>query len=309
MTLSFPPPKTWQDFETLTKDVARYKLGGDFENYGRLGQSQNGIDIYGWDNQNRVTAIQCKHKSNAKATSKKVVIEIKTEVIDKEVALADTFSPKLDVFIIATTTFRDTDVQNHINTLNAGRKSNKGAKIILWTWEDFEEEINRHSELQYVYYEKILRTFDQYNKDKHILALLKYALDRPAFNTEFHMENHCEDFVKAIADTQKAFSTGKLNDREGNPLSSSFLPKNLSNQQDRQDISEAQTILQDIRDYVTQQAKGGNIIQSNGFLEFRHNWELKISDHLNSSRAKVIQLVNKALKRNNLDEIKSKLIK
>src|SRR5690349_21090883 len=133
MTLSFPPPKTWQDFETLTKDVARYKLGGEFENYGRLGQSQNGIDIYGWDNQNRVIAIQCKHKSNAKATSKKVVTKIKTVVIDKEVALADTFSPKLDVFIIATTTFRDTEVQNHINTLNASRKGNKVPKIILWT--------------------------------------------------------------------------------------------------------------------------------------------------------------------------------
>jgi len=85
MTLSFPPPKTWQDFETLTKDVARYKLSGDFENYGRLGQSQNGIDIYGWDFENNNTAIQCKHKSNAKASDTNIVSEIKKEVIDKEV--------------------------------------------------------------------------------------------------------------------------------------------------------------------------------------------------------------------------------
>ena len=225
-----------------------------------------------------------------------------------EVSLADTFSPKLDVFIIATTTFRDKVIQNHIYTQNTNRAGSMLPKIILWNWEDFEEEINRHSELQYVYYEKTLRTFDQYNKDKHILTLLKYALDRPAFNTKFYMENHCEDFVKAIADTQMAFSIGRLNDREGNPLSSSFPPKNLSNQQDIQDITEAQIILQDIRDYVTQQAKDGNISQSNGYLEFRNNWELKISDHLNSERAKVIELVNKALNRNNFDEIKSNLM-
>ncbi len=54
-------------------------------------------------------------------------------------------------------------------------KAAKLPKVILWTWDLFEEEINHHSELQYVYYEKILRTFDQYNKDHHILSLLKYG--------------------------------------------------------------------------------------------------------------------------------------
>ncbi|MCJ8163721.1 hypothetical protein MKJ04_02640 [Pontibacter sp. E15-1] len=309
MTLSFPPPKTWQDFETLTKDLARLKLGGDFDNYGRLGQSQNGIDIFGWDSNNKVTAIQCKHKSNAKASSKKIVTEIKIDVIDKEVALADTFEPTLDNFIIATTAFRDTTIQNHINALNISRKSKNLPKISIWTWEDFEEEIYRHSELQYIYYEKTLRTFDQYNKDKHILTLLKYALDRPAFGTEFYVENNCEDFIKAISDTQKAFSTGKLNDREGNPLSSSFPPDNLSNPEDRDNLNRAQIILQEIRDFVTQQIKLGNIIQENNYLEFRQNWEFKISDYLNSSRVKIIHLVNKALKRNNLSEIESKLLK
>jgi hypothetical protein len=58
-------PKTWQDFEILTKNIGGYKLGGEFENYGKcLGHSPIGIDIDCWDSNNRNIAIQCKHKSN-----------------------------------------------------------------------------------------------------------------------------------------------------------------------------------------------------------------------------------------------------
>ncbi len=302
MILSFPRPKSWQDFETLTKDVARFKLGGDFENYGRLGQKQNGIDVFGWDNNDKNTAIQCKHLTNESDILKK-------SVVDDELQQADKFDPSLNIFIIATTSQRDVSLQDHINKINDNRKGKKLPKVILWTWETFDEELNRHAELQYVYYEKVLRAHNHYNKDKHILALIKYSLDRPAFNTEFHAENHCEDFIKAISDTQKAFTTGKLNDREGNPLSSAYPFKNLTVDEDKKAIEEAYSILQDIRDYVTKQFKQGNIIQHQNFLEFRHNWDLKISDYLNKERAKVIALVNQVLRRNKIEQLNSRLVK
>ena len=146
MTLSFPPPKNWQDFETLTKDVAKFKLAGNFENYGRLGQSQSGVDIYGLDYENRNTGIQCKHKASAKSSSSKIVTEVKVDVIDKEIALADTFIPHLEVFIIATTSFRDVELQNYVNKINNGRKNSKIPEVIIWTWDLFDEEINRHSD-------------------------------------------------------------------------------------------------------------------------------------------------------------------
>lgn len=308
MTLSFPPPKNWQDFETLTKDVARFKLSGDFDNYGRPGQAQGGLDVFGWDIDGKSTGIQCKHKGSSRANSTKIITSIKKAVIDKELASADTFHPKLDVFIIATTSFRDTALQDHINLLNDQRKGKGLPKVILWTWETYEDEINRHSHLQYFYYENILIAFDQYNKDKHILSLLRYALDRPAFNTEFHVENHCEEFLKAITDTQQAFTTGKLNDRNGHPISSSYPSKDLSSSADKTNVQTAQGLLQDIRDFVTEQLRAGNIIQANSFLEFRHNSELGITGYLNKTRAAILTLINKALTANNMEKIKSKLI-
>ena len=134
-------------------------------------------------------------------------------------------------------------------------------------------------------------------------------MDRPAFRTEFHVENHCEDFLKAIINTQTAFTTGKLNDGEGGPLASSYPYKNLSDSVDRKYVQEAYDLLHDIRVYVTEQYKNGNIIQQDNFLEFRHDWELHISEYLNKTRTKIIELINNCLMRNKLELLKSALLK
>ncbi|RZJ40947.1 MAG: hypothetical protein EOO19_14950, partial [Chryseobacterium sp.] len=261
LILSFPPPRNWQDFEQLTKDVAKYRLAGDFENHGRQGQAQDGVDVYGWDKDDVNSGLQCKHKGHTPTTARKIVTTITTATIDAEILLADNFTPKLDRFIIATTTFRDVDIQTHINTLNDSRKGKGLPKIEIWFWEAFEEGINKHSELAYFYYEEILKQFKQYDKDIHILSLLKHSLSRPAFNTTFNAENNCDDFLKAISDTQRAFSTGKLYDRDGNLLTSSYAAKTLSEQQDRNEIVIIESLLQKIRVFTTDNFKNGNIEQ------------------------------------------------
>ena len=62
--LTFLPPQNWQDFEKFLKGVVDviWKQEG-WQNYGRQGQIQNGIDLYGYDEQSRFTAIQCKKKN------------------------------------------------------------------------------------------------------------------------------------------------------------------------------------------------------------------------------------------------------
>lgn len=309
MTLSFPPPKNWDDFESLTSQVARYKLAGEFDRYGRQGQKQSGVDIYGYDYEDVLTGIQCKHKGNAKSRSGKVVTDLTDKMIDGEVRLADNFNPALKVFIIATTSFRDIAIQDHINGINEARRGGSLPKVGLWTWETFEEEINRHSILQYIYYDKVLRSFSQYNKDLHILSLLRHAVDRPAFTTPFHVENNCADFLNAIVDTQTAFTTGKLNDRMGRPIASSYMPKNLSNSDDRVRVEQVKKLLQEIRDFVTLQMRDGNIIQKDSWLEFRHNPKIQISEFLNKKRADIIDLLNISLTDNNLEPVESALVK
>ena len=303
LLLSFPPPRNWQDFEQLTKAVARFRLSGDFENYGRQGQSQNGVDVYGWDKDYKNLGLQCKHKSNTPSTKNKIVTSINTKIIHDEVVLADKFKPKLDRFIIATTSFRDVNLQEYLNTLNENRKGNSLPKLELWTWEFFEEEINKHSELCYFYFENILVQFNQYDKDKHILSLLKHSLNRPAFNTPFNCENNCDDFLNAIIDTQRAFSTGKLYDRDKNLISSAYPGKNLSKLEDRNEINKIENLLQKIRNFTTDNIKNGNIEQRPYFLLFRRDWESKISETLNSDRGQIIEIMNKVLRNNKVEQI------
>lgn len=304
LVLSFPPPRNWQDFEQLTKDVAKFRLNGDFENYGRQGQGQKGIDIFGFDKDNRSIGLQCKHKVSTTAKVKeKIVTTVTPRIIKTEVENADNFVPKLERLIIATTSFRDVALQDFINSSNVVRDGKKAPRIEMWTWEIFEEEINRHSELAYIYYERILKNFSQYNKDSHILGLLRYSLDRPAFKTPFHSENHCEDFIQAIIDTQRAFSTGKLCDRDGNLLASAYSCNYLEYQPDREEMQVVAAALQKIRLFVTENFRQGNIYQQDSFLYFRNDYELKISETLNNERRFIIERMNIVLTSHKIDKI------
>jgi hypothetical protein len=262
--------------------------------------------VFGWDKDNKTIGLQCKQKSHAKNEAEKVVTTITTKIIDDEVALADNFTPKLEKFIITTTSFRDVKLQKHIYTLNEKRKTKRLPKIELWTWEIFEEEINRHSELSYFYYKNILIQFNQYDKDKHILTLLRHSVSRPAFSTPFNCENNCDDFINAIADTQRAFTTGKLYDRDQNLITSAFPAKDLSKLLDRNEINEVEMILQKIRNFTTENLTNGNIQQRPNFLYFRNDWELKISETLNHDRGLIIQKLNSILKRHEMEPMDSR---
>lgn len=308
LILSFPPPRNWQDFEQLTKDVAKYRLSGEFENYGRQGQSQDGVDIYGWDKDDINTGLQCKHKGHTQSTSKKIITTITTKTIDEEVTLADNFTPKLERLIIATTTFRDVNIQTHLNSINDNRKGKGLLKVEIWFWETFEEEINKHSGLAYSYYEEILKKFEQYNKDTHILALLKQSLSRPAFSTTFHSENNCDDFLKAISDTQRTFTTGKLYDRDNNLITSAYAAKALSMQEDKNKISIIERLLQKIRDFTTDSLRDGKIEQRSHFLYFPNDSKNIISETLNKDRKKILDIFNEILIKHKIEKIESNLL-
>jgi hypothetical protein len=109
-----------------------------------------------------------------------------------------------------------------------------------------------HPVLAYLYFEKTLKALGQYNKDQHILYLLKSALQRPAFTTPFHLENNSADFLQAIIDTLRAFNTGKLYDRDKNILASAYTADKLSGDIYRKAIDEIEKELQEIRNFTTE---------------------------------------------------------
>lgn len=117
--------------------------------------------------------------------------------------------PSLDRFIFATTSSRDTKIQDIIREINHERIKKDQFKVDIWFWEDFQVHIESHKDLLYWYYAELLEDIHQYDKDIHILSMLWRAFTRPAFNREIRGEESGGDFIQAIKNTQEAISTGK----------------------------------------------------------------------------------------------------
>lgn len=132
---SLTPPKNWQDFEELCYLLWSSKWGPETHKHGRQGQKQDGVDIYGKQYpSNKYSAIQCKGKNGN--YGKKLT---KTE-IDRECKLAKNFKSSLVTFIFATTSPRDTKIQDYCRQLTETKKY--GFNVDVCFWDDIEEELH-----------------------------------------------------------------------------------------------------------------------------------------------------------------------
>src|SRR5438045_2046872 len=65
LKIYLPPPSNWQDFQLLVKEIAaiRYNPGTVVE-YGRQGQTQDGVDVFAEDYHEHKIGIQCKESKD-----------------------------------------------------------------------------------------------------------------------------------------------------------------------------------------------------------------------------------------------------
>ena len=110
-TSEFPPPKSDKEFELIVRDIfAAYWHDSDTKTFGRNGQKQCGVDIYGRPNQEEAWfGIQCKLRTTTKLSRKE---------LEREIELAKNFHHKLHTYIFATTHARDTELQKIVEELN-----------------------------------------------------------------------------------------------------------------------------------------------------------------------------------------------
>lgn len=137
-------PENWQDFENLCKKLwgELWGIPHKIKKNGRLGQLQDGVDIYGIPKgENAHWGIQCKGKNDDYLN----VILSKKE-IDKEINKARNFLPKLDVFIIATTQSKDVVIEQHVRERDIESRESSGFEIILFCWEDIVDLIQENRE-------------------------------------------------------------------------------------------------------------------------------------------------------------------
>jgi hypothetical protein len=90
--------------------------------------------------------VQCKGKNlgyGSKLTQKE---------IDKEIAKADTFKPKLAHWVIATTAANDATLQAYARTLSAQRAAHQLCPVDIFFWESIEALLHKHRDVAKIYY-------------------------------------------------------------------------------------------------------------------------------------------------------------
>lgn len=308
LPLTFLPPQNWQDFEKFLKGLVDviWKQEG-WQIYGRPGQTQLGIDLYGYDEQRRFTGIQCKKKNQTDAEGKLLTKSLLTKtIIEEEILSAGSIdNPKLERLIFATTSPRDTNVQDIIRGISHERK--KAGKFIvdIWFWDDFQVYIERHIELMYWYYSEMLEKVHKYDSNIHILTMLRQAFTRPAFSREIHREESGADFIQAIKNTMEAITTGKLYNRRGDLLTTSYDHKKITIDKWKDTIWKIYGNLDEIRKIYQQGVINKSIREHPTCLEVLDD---RVGHKFNSLRADSLRMMNDVLKEAKLELIQSELI-
>lgn len=106
-----PRPKNWQDLEILCLVLWKKEWNTkSFKTYGRPGQHQDGVDIFGrYDDGAEFGAIQCKCREEEKKLTEKI--------IQDEVDKVKNFKPAISRYVIATTHESDVKLDTFVANL------------------------------------------------------------------------------------------------------------------------------------------------------------------------------------------------
>lgn len=143
-SLQIPAFSDWEPFERFCRDLwARVWDNQELQLYGRSGQVQAGVDVYGSirNQTESIGGIQCK-KRDAFADDSLTVDELRQIV--KE---AKKFKPALNEFVVAYTGKRDTNLQNEALRLTKLNKKNNLFSVRVCSWNDIKEMLSDYPEL------------------------------------------------------------------------------------------------------------------------------------------------------------------
>ena len=124
-----------QDWEEICKDLAQYmmlknyNINTTFENYGRNGEKQYGVDLIPSTNTSPTVVCQCKD-----------VKKLNLAHIKAELNKTDNYLNNIDVYVIFTTASKDTSVQDYFQAKNNYHLRPGGEKFYVGIvyWEDLD---------------------------------------------------------------------------------------------------------------------------------------------------------------------------
>ena len=226
--MQIPPPRNWQDFETLCWDLWKTIFNDpETQKNGRQGQKQNGVDIYGRPNVgNEWTGIQCKGKDNF---SEKTITE---KELGEEVEKAKSFEPNLSTYILATTGQRDQEVQKLARKITDEHRQKELFSVNVFFWDDIQERLMEHQEILRRHYKDLFpekpSEFNEIEDDVHSITNPMSSLKS---NIEDKVLISIPDFSKEVLNNEYQAELVQIRELiiEKNPSSALKALENLKN--------------------------------------------------------------------------------
>ncbi len=157
------PPNNDEMFEDVCRDLAREAWKDPSANrVGRSGQNQFGIDVRGFDENGKITGIQCR-KKDLLLKGKLTENDIRTVVAD-----AKKHNPPLERLIIATTLPRDINLQNIAFSITVENKKTGLFTVEIWSWEDIKDLFSKNRKTLAHYFPEFKLTEDTWALNEKI---------------------------------------------------------------------------------------------------------------------------------------------
>ncbi len=147
-------PKSWDELEIIVSDLfSEFWKDPYTQRNGRLGQSQQGVDIFGQpDQSSRWAGVQVKHKEPGS--------NVTEEEIRAEIAKADSFNPALDRFTIVTTAPSDSAIQEVARAITEERRAVGDFGVHVWGWAEVERRLADYPHLLKKHYSEFYEHVD-----------------------------------------------------------------------------------------------------------------------------------------------------
>lgn len=300
----FQPPQYWQQFE----DLAQGLLGEVYDipnaqQFGRPGQAQDGVDVFGRSKRRGMVGIQCKRLSDLDENGDPVPGGgVTRKLLRAEAEKSLGFKSKLSIWILATTARRDTAVQGWVNEINEEWEDDGlDRRAMVWSWDDIVGYLNAFPELQRWYYAEVIKVRGATDLDEFILGTIALAFSRPAFEVPLHCESP-DEFLQALSDTQRAVRTGELLDRKSRHVIRKAVGgwRDIDNRDVRDRLERVNKSLRHLRTQILIGLKDGRIRRVHEFLDFN---DMRVARDLEGHRTECVQMLNEILTDMNMPPI------
>lgn len=149
--LELPRPRDWNEFEDICLSISKIRWANpNFYRFGRSGQKQDGVDIYGEGQLGQLIGVQCKNT---------LINNLNMDIINYEISNAELYTPPIAEMYIATSAVRDVNAQREVARLSQIRISEGKFGVGLIFWADIEQELSKNMNEVRRFYPQFFQNF------------------------------------------------------------------------------------------------------------------------------------------------------